>query len=123
MSWNNAATGEIVWVSLGIAGQALFSFRFVIQWLASERANRSTVPVAFWYFSLAGGATLLAYAIFRTDPVFIVGQAGGLLIYVRNLHLIYRRRDEQARRARAGSSERELPANHRGVTQCFRDPD
>ena len=82
------------WLIVGFLGQALFSMRFVIQWLSSEREKRSVIPVAFWYFSVAGGATLLAYAIWREDPVFIVGQATGLLIYGRNLYFIHRdRRD------------------------------
>ncbi|MGS0467861.1 lipid-A-disaccharide synthase N-terminal domain-containing protein [Cobetia marina] len=76
------------WVAIGFGGQALFSARFIIQWLASEKARRSIVPRAFWWFSLAGGMTLLAYAIHRQDPVFIAGQGAGLLIYLRNLSLI-----------------------------------
>jgi lipid-A-disaccharide synthase-like uncharacterized protein len=79
-----------IWFGVGFLGQALFASRFFVQWLSSERAGRSVMPVAFWFFSLGGGATLLAYAIYREDPVFIVGQAGGLLIYLRNLHLIYK---------------------------------
>lgn len=79
---------EWIWVCVGFAGQTLFSARFIVQWLASERARRSVVPVAFWFFSLGGGATLLAYAIYRRDPVFIAGQGAGLVIYVRNLMLI-----------------------------------
>lgn len=78
------------WLAVGFLGQVFFSMRFLVQWLASERRKKSTVPVAFWYCSLAGGSLLLAYAIHRLDPVFIVGQAGGLLIYVRNLTLIRR---------------------------------
>jgi lipid-A-disaccharide synthase-like uncharacterized protein len=81
---------ETLWLALGFLGQALFSARFVVQWLASERAGRSVVPLAFWFFSLGGGATLLAYAVYRGDPVFIVGQAAGLFIYARNLVLIRR---------------------------------
>lgn len=81
-----------LWVIIGFCGQALFSARFLIQWIVSERARRSIVPTAFWLFSLGGGATLLAYAIHREDPVFIAGQAGGLLIYLRNLHFIMRNR-------------------------------
>lgn len=73
---------------VGFVGQALFTMRFVVQWLQSERLRRSVVPEAFWYFSLLGGATLLAYAVHRGDPVFIVGQASGLFIYLRNLYLI-----------------------------------
>lgn len=79
-----------IWIVIGFLGQAFFSARFLVQWVASERKGRSVVPVAFWFFSLGGGATLLAYAIHRADPVFIVGQAGGLMIYLRNLYLIYR---------------------------------
>ncbi len=77
-----------LWIVIGFLGQALFSARFIVQWLASERARKSIVPKAFWYFSLGGGAVLLAYAIHRADPVFITGQAAGLLIYLRNLYLI-----------------------------------
>jgi lipid-A-disaccharide synthase-like uncharacterized protein len=76
------------WIVIGFLGQALFSARFIVQWLASERARRSLVPMAFWYFSLLGGAVLLSYAIHKRDPVFIVGQAAGLFVYLRNLYLI-----------------------------------
>ena len=88
---------EWLWLAVGFCGQALFSMRFLVQWVRSERARRSTIPVAFWYFSIAGGATLLAYAWHRADPVFVVGQAAGLFIYARNLHLIVleRRRGAQ----------------------------
>lgn len=77
-----------IWMLVGFLGQALFSARFVLQWLASERARRSVVPKAFWYFSIAGSAVLLAYSIHRLDPVFIVGQAAGFAIYLRNLYLL-----------------------------------
>ena len=76
------------WIVIGFVGQALFSALFLLQWLASERARRSIIPTAFWYFSLGGSVVLLAYAIHRADPVFIVGQATGLVIYLRNLYLI-----------------------------------
>ena len=95
MSWTAA------WVGIGFIGQALFSMRFIYQWFHSERAKRSVIPEAFWYFSIAGGATLLAYAIHREDPVFIVGQAAGLLIYARNIYFIQREK-RQAAIARAG---------------------
>jgi lipid-A-disaccharide synthase-like uncharacterized protein len=85
----------ITWLVVGFAGQALFTMRFLVQWWSSERQKRSVIPVAFWYFSLAGGATLLGYAIYRQDPVFIVGQAGGLFIYSRNLYFIYRERRDK----------------------------
>ena len=79
-----------LWLAIGFAGQLLFTSRFLVQWIASERARRSVVPIAFWWLSLAGGATLLAYAIQRHDPVFAVGQGAGLVIYLRNLALIGR---------------------------------
>ena len=81
---------DSLWLAIGFAGQLLFTSRFLVQWIASERARRSIVPVAFWWFSLAGGATLLAYALWRRDPVFALGQATGLIIYLRNLILIGR---------------------------------
>ncbi len=80
---------EIIWVVIGFAAQLMFMMRFVVQWIASERVRKSIVPVTFWYFSLAGGAMLLTYAIYRRDPVFIFGQAGGLVIYMRNLYFIH----------------------------------
>jgi len=78
------------WMILGFLAQICFTMRFVVQWLASERARRSVMPVAFWFFSLGGGVLLLIYAIQRKDPVFIVGQGLGLVVYIRNLWLIYR---------------------------------
>jgi lipid-A-disaccharide synthase-like uncharacterized protein len=78
----------LVWIIIGFAGQALFSARFIVQWMASERLKRSIIPTAFWYFSLAGGLTLFAYAIHKQDPVFIAGQGLGLIVYLRNLYLI-----------------------------------
>ncbi len=83
-------TTDHVWLTIGLLGQAFFSARFLVQWIASERLRRSVVPLAFWYFSVGGGLTLLAYAIYRRDPVFILGQGAGLLVYARNLWLIYR---------------------------------
>lgn len=76
------------WVLLGFVAQFFFTMRFLVQWIASEKAKRSVVPIAFWFFSLFGGGLLLIYAIQREDPVFIAGQAMGLFIYVRNLWLI-----------------------------------
>jgi lipid-A-disaccharide synthase-like uncharacterized protein len=80
------------WLVVGFVGQALFSMRFILQWVKSEREGRSVIPIAFWYFSLAGSVVLLAYAIHRVDPVFILGQAAGIVIYLRNLYLISRER-------------------------------
>lgn len=85
-------TTEQVWLLVGFLGQAMFTTRFVIQWVATERRRISVVPTAFWYFSVLGGATMLVYAVYRLDPVFILGQAGGLVVYSRNLYFIHRRR-------------------------------
>lgn len=85
---------EKIWLGVGFLGQFIFSARFIVQWIASERAKRSVVPTAFWFISLAGGATLCAYAVYKRDPVFILGQGMGLFIYVRNLALIYRKNDK-----------------------------
>lgn len=75
------------WLVVGFGAQGLFTGRFLLQWMHSERRRRSVVPKAFWYLSLSGGALLLAYAIHRRDPVFILGQSAGLIVYVRNLML------------------------------------
>ncbi|MBF0370572.1 MAG: lipid-A-disaccharide synthase N-terminal domain-containing protein [Magnetococcales bacterium] len=83
---------------VGFTGQALFSARFVVQYLASEKLKKSVIPEAFWYFSLAGGVTLFSYALHRLDPVFIVGQGAGLFIYGRNLQFILRERKERKTR-------------------------
>jgi lipid-A-disaccharide synthase-like uncharacterized protein len=80
----------ILWVGLGFAGQALFTFRMVLQWLASEKQKRSVIPVAFWWGSLFGGLMLLAYFSWRKDIVGVVGQSTGAFVYARNLILIYR---------------------------------
>src|ERR1700730_2553153 len=76
------------WVILGFWAQGFFTMRFVGQWIASERARKSVILVAFWFFSIGGGALLLVYALYRRDPVFIAGQALGLLVYVRHLYFI-----------------------------------
>ena len=84
------------WVALGFVAQALFSMRFLVQWIASERAGRSVVPTAFWVFSIGGGVLLFAYSLYRKDPVFIAGQGLGLFIYVRNLYFVIRERGQAA---------------------------
>jgi lipid-A-disaccharide synthase-like uncharacterized protein len=81
-----------MWLAFGFLGQAMFSMRFIVQWIASERQKKSVIPTAFWYLSIAGGLTLLVYAIHRRDPVFIVGQATGLFVYLRNVHFVRRER-------------------------------
>ena len=82
---------NLIWMIIGFVGQGFFSARFIVQWIMSEIKKQSIIPLGFWYFSLLGGATLFAYAIYKEDPVFIVGQGAGLLIYSRNLYLIRKR--------------------------------
>jgi lipid-A-disaccharide synthase-like uncharacterized protein len=86
----NEWTVHPIWFALGLLGQAAFVSRFVVQWLASERARRSHIPPAFWWLSLVGSTLLLAYAIHRKDPVFVLGQAFGWVVYTRNLALLRR---------------------------------
>ncbi|MFZ0614216.1 MAG: lipid-A-disaccharide synthase N-terminal domain-containing protein [Desulfobacterales bacterium] len=83
-------SANTIWIAIGLAGQALFSARFLVQWIYSERRKQSIIPTAFWYLSIGGSLTLLTYAIYRKDPVFIIGQASGFAIYLRNLQFIYR---------------------------------
>jgi lipid-A-disaccharide synthase-like uncharacterized protein len=83
-------TAEQVWIAIGLFGQLLFSCRWLIQWLTSERMQRSVIPRAFWYFSIAGSLTLLAYALYRMDPVFILGHLMNSIIYLRNLHFLFK---------------------------------
>jgi lipid-A-disaccharide synthase-like uncharacterized protein len=83
-----------LWLGVGFAGQILFTSRFLVQWIASERRRESVIPLAFWWLSIAGGVTLFSYALWRQDPVFILGQGMGLVVYARNLVLIARRRRE-----------------------------
>jgi lipid-A-disaccharide synthase-like uncharacterized protein len=87
--WHTTPSTELVWIGIGLIAQLLFSMRFFIQWIVSERARASIVPEAFWYFSFFGGILLLAYACYRVDPVFILGQATGLVIYSRNIYFIW----------------------------------
>ena len=82
------------WVILGFVAQLMFTGRFLIQWIESEREGKSVIPIAFWFFSIAGGLLLLAYALYRRDPVFIAGQAFGVFVYLRNLYLVMRERGD-----------------------------
>jgi lipid-A-disaccharide synthase-like uncharacterized protein len=84
------------WVALGFLAQALFTMRFLVQWIASERAGKSVVPLAFWLFSIGGGLLMLIYALYIRDPVFITGQAFGVFIYLRNLYFVLRDRTQGA---------------------------
>ena len=77
-----------VWVLIGLCGQFLFMMRFIMQWIASEKARKSIVPEVFWYFSIGGGVVLLVYAIHKQDIVFILGQGLGLFIYLRNIYFL-----------------------------------
>lgn len=95
------------WIVLGLVAQGMFFGRFFVQWIVSEYKGESTVPVAFWFFSVAGGALLLVYAIHRKDPVFILGQSGGLVIYLRNLMLIYKKKPQP--KAASSDSASEIP--------------
>ncbi len=104
------------WLAVGFAGQLIFTARFLVQWVASERKRDSVVPVAFWWLSLLGGLTLLSYASYRRDPVIIVGQAMGLVVYARNLMLV-----GKARR-RAASRQTRSARPHRGPRTKAADP-
>ena len=84
------------WLIIGFVGQALFGARFIIQWIVSEKKGESTIPLAFWYCSIGGAIVLLSYAIYKEDPVFIVGQSLGSIVYIRNLILIDRKRKAMA---------------------------
>lgn len=99
LSW---ITFDHIWLLVGLLGQGMFFSRFLVQWWESEREGRSIIPLAFWYFSVGGGVVLLAYSIHKRDPVFILGQGVGLLVYFRNLYLIFRER--AALKAAAGQT-------------------
>jgi lipid-A-disaccharide synthase-like uncharacterized protein len=102
--WTSTSTTEKTWLAVGFSAQLMFSMRFIVQWIASERARRSIVPETFWYFSLFGGAMLFAYAIYRLDPVFMLGQGMGLVIYSRNIYFIRAHRKSEAGAATARST-------------------
>ena len=87
------------WVLLGFIAQAMFTMRFLVQWLASERAGHSIIPLGFWIFSIAGGLLLFVYALYRKDPVFIAGQGFGVFVYLRNLQFVFRDRKAAAKAA------------------------
>ena len=84
------------WVLLGFVAQAFFTMRFLVQWLASEKVGKSVIPLAFWWFSIGGGLLLLVYALYRRDPVFILGQGFGVFVYLRNLQFVLRARKQGA---------------------------
>ena len=96
--FNSLSSLEIVFLVIGFVGQGIFASRFVIQWIHSEKKGESSIPVIFWYLSIFGGLGLLTYAIFRKDPVIITGQLFGILIYTRNLILIYKKKNNEKNR-------------------------
>lgn len=98
------------WVVLGLVAQAMFTMRFVVQWIASERQGRSVIPIAFWFFSIGGGVLLLGYALYRKDIVFILGQGFGVFVYVRNLYLVLKERDTQSVQIKAPAKARKSRA-------------
>ena len=91
---NTLSNTEIIFLSIGFLGQGLFASRFIVQWIYSEKKGVSYIPIIFWYLSIFGGVGLLIYAIFRKDPVIILGQSFGIFIYLRNLYLIYNKNYE-----------------------------
>ncbi len=92
----NVSGWELVWLVIGLGGQLVFTARFVVQWIVSERQKRSVIPIAFWYLSLIGSLVLLSYAIYKKDPVFILGFSFNSVVYIRNLRLIYRQKTDTA---------------------------
>jgi lipid-A-disaccharide synthase-like uncharacterized protein len=101
------------WLIVGFMGQGLFTARFLVQWLVSEQKRNSVVPVAFWWFSLAGGVTLLAYALFRRDPVIVAGQGMGLVVYTRNLMLMRKARTRHGQTRGGATADTAVSINHR----------
>ena len=87
--FQSLSVNEMIFLIIGFTGQGIFASRFIVQWILSEKKGESYIPVIFWYLSIFGGISLLTYAIFRKDPVIIVGQTFGIFIYLRNLYLIY----------------------------------
>lgn len=105
LGWYHAqSAADLGWLAFGLGGQALFTLRFVVQWLHSERLGRSAIPIAFWYLSLLGGSCVLAYGIHRRDPVIVLGQLPGVFVYTRNLVLIRRARRRRADAAQSRAS-------------------
>ena len=86
---------DAIWITVGLLGQLMFTGRFIVQWIASERAGKSVMPVAFWYFSIIGGLIVLAYGVHKLDLVIILGQLPGVVVYSRNLWLIHKGKDGQ----------------------------
>lgn len=96
MMFNSYSKLDLIWLGVGFSGQLLFAMRFIVQWIVSEYQRKSVIPEAFWYFSLFGGIVLLGYAIHKRDPVFILGQGLGLIIYLRNIYFVRREKSSKA---------------------------
>lgn len=107
-------TSPMYWQAIGFAGQRVFTARFLVQWIASEKKRDSVIPIAFWWLSILGGFNLLAYAIYRRDPVFIIGQGAGLVVYMRNLMLVARKKRRALRRAERVRTREGLALEPRG---------
>jgi lipid-A-disaccharide synthase-like uncharacterized protein len=86
---------DVLWLAIGLTGQVLFMMRFIVQWIYSERHGQSIIPVSFWYLSLSGGLIVLAYGLHKLDPVIILGQLPGTIVYTRNLMLIKRAKNKE----------------------------
>jgi lipid-A-disaccharide synthase-like uncharacterized protein len=99
--WTSLTGVEQFWLVVGFSAQVMFTGRFVVQWIASEKKGMSYIPVSFWWLSVVGGGLLLCYAIYRRDPVYIMGQLTGQIVYTRNLILISRKRAQEKRDASA----------------------
>tara|TARA_B100001059_G_C17787433_1_gene557996 strand:- start:467 stop:763 length:297 start_codon:yes stop_codon:yes gene_type:complete len=93
--FSSLSNTELLFLIIGFLGQGLFASRFIVQWIYSEKKGESHIPLIFWYLSIFGGIGLLIYAIFRKDPVIIIGQTFGIFIYIRNLFLIYRKKNNE----------------------------
>jgi lipid-A-disaccharide synthase-like uncharacterized protein len=104
--WQSMSAVDLVWLAIGLVGQSLFVMRWLIQWMASERAKRLVVPEMFWYASLVGGLMVLAYGLYKPDPVIVLGQFG-VFIYARNVYFIWRQK-------RDGTADNEPPTVQRG---------
>lgn len=102
---NPSNSVPVFWLVIGFTGQAIFGARFLIQWISSELKKESHIPIAFWYFSIGGGLILLTYAIYKKDPVFILGQSMGVLVYGRNLRLIYKKKKAEQEIVSVGDND------------------
>lgn len=114
--WDQMTSIDNTWLAIGLAGQSMFFMRFLMQWLATERARRSVVPEVFWYFSIGGGLIVFAYGIHRADPVIVIGQCAGVTIYSRNLYFIWKEKLALRRAKRIESEKLEASQGQLGRT-------